>query len=167
MIEWLQNYSGVRSSGINAERDELNALRKEMAKYKQKYPDKNSEKDESEDEDHRAAGIGIEVGHFIEVLFWTEFVEEDVEDIYAALDDVVVLSSDDFLALLSEPDEVLFEEGFHLLNDVDDVGRNCVFFLAVFFEGDRPGFDDGLPAQMNRLHVDHAASWDCGWGGDC
>ena len=37
MIEWLQNFSGLKSSGPNMERIELENLRKEMAKYKTKY----------------------------------------------------------------------------------------------------------------------------------
>jgi hypothetical protein len=37
MIEWLQNYSGYKSAGINIERQELDLLRKEIAKYKKKY----------------------------------------------------------------------------------------------------------------------------------
>lgn len=37
MIEWLQNFSGLKSSVPNMERIELENLRKEMAKYKKKY----------------------------------------------------------------------------------------------------------------------------------
>jgi cAMP-dependent protein kinase regulator len=37
MIEWLQNFSGLKSQGPNMERTELENLRKEMAKYKKKY----------------------------------------------------------------------------------------------------------------------------------
>ena len=37
MIEWLQNFSGLKSNGPNMERTELENLRKEMARYKKKY----------------------------------------------------------------------------------------------------------------------------------
>jgi hypothetical protein len=37
MIEWLQNFSGLKSNGPNMERSELETLRKEMARYKKKY----------------------------------------------------------------------------------------------------------------------------------
>jgi hypothetical protein len=43
MIEWLQNFSGLKSMGPNMERIELENLRKEMAKYKKKYPDHEEE----------------------------------------------------------------------------------------------------------------------------
>ena len=43
MIEWLQNFSGLKSMGPNMERIELENLRKEMAKYKKKYPDDEEE----------------------------------------------------------------------------------------------------------------------------
>jgi len=39
MIEWLQNFSGLKSIGPNMERIELENLRKEMTKYKKKYPE--------------------------------------------------------------------------------------------------------------------------------
>ena len=37
MIEWLQNFSGLKTSGLNMERIELESLRKEMSKYQKKY----------------------------------------------------------------------------------------------------------------------------------
>jgi hypothetical protein len=43
MIEWLQNFSGHKSVGINMERQELENLRKEMAKYKKKYAKEDEE----------------------------------------------------------------------------------------------------------------------------
>ena len=43
MIEWLQNFSGLKTSGINMERMELESLRKEMAKYKKKYEKEDDE----------------------------------------------------------------------------------------------------------------------------
>jgi hypothetical protein len=43
MIEWLQNFSGYKSTGINMERQELENLRKEMAKYKKKYQKEDEE----------------------------------------------------------------------------------------------------------------------------
>lgn len=43
MIEWLQNFSGLKSGGINMERMELESLRKEMAKYKKKYEKEDEE----------------------------------------------------------------------------------------------------------------------------
>ena len=45
MIEWLQNFSGLKSMGPNMERIELENLRKEMAKYKKKYPEEEDEMD--------------------------------------------------------------------------------------------------------------------------
>lgn len=43
MIEWLQNFSGLKSIGPNMERIELENLRKEMAKYKKKYAKEDEE----------------------------------------------------------------------------------------------------------------------------
>jgi hypothetical protein len=43
MIEWLQNFSGLKSGGINMERIELESLRKEMTKYKKKYEKEDEE----------------------------------------------------------------------------------------------------------------------------
>jgi cAMP-dependent protein kinase regulator len=43
MIEWLQNFAGLKSSGPNMERIELDNLRKEMAKYKKKYAKEDEE----------------------------------------------------------------------------------------------------------------------------
>jgi cAMP-dependent protein kinase regulator len=56
MIEWLQNFSGLKSIGPNMERIELDNLRKEMAKYKKKYAKEDEEMavhsgSEDEDED--------------------------------------------------------------------------------------------------------------------
>lgn len=58
MIEWLQNFAGLKSSGPNMERIELDNLRKEMAKYKKKYAQEDQEmavhsesEEEEEDED--------------------------------------------------------------------------------------------------------------------
>jgi cAMP-dependent protein kinase regulator len=56
MIEWLQNYSGMKTSGPNMERVELENLRKEMNRYKKKYAKEDEEMavhsgSESEDED--------------------------------------------------------------------------------------------------------------------
>jgi hypothetical protein len=51
MIEWLQNFSGYKTSGVNIEREELDHLRKEMGKYKNKYEKEDEEmevKSESE-----------------------------------------------------------------------------------------------------------------------
>ncbi len=43
MIEWLQNFAGLKSSGPNMERIELKNLRKEMARYKAKYGKEDEE----------------------------------------------------------------------------------------------------------------------------
>ena len=43
MIEWLQNFSGLKSIGPNMERIELENLRKEMSKYKKKYAKEDEE----------------------------------------------------------------------------------------------------------------------------
>lgn len=58
MIEWLQNFAGLKSSGPNMERIELDNLRKEMAKYKKKYAKEDEEmavhsesEEEEQDED--------------------------------------------------------------------------------------------------------------------
>ncbi len=34
MIQWLQNYSGIKSSGENIEQTELENLRREVKRYK-------------------------------------------------------------------------------------------------------------------------------------
>jgi hypothetical protein len=43
MIEWLQNFAGLKSSGPNMERIELKNLRKEMSRYKAKYGKEDEE----------------------------------------------------------------------------------------------------------------------------
>jgi hypothetical protein len=43
MIEWLQNFSGLKTIGPNMERAELENLRKELAKYKKKYAKEDEE----------------------------------------------------------------------------------------------------------------------------
>jgi hypothetical protein len=43
MIEWLQNFCGVKSTGPNMERVELENLRKEISKYKKKYAKEDEE----------------------------------------------------------------------------------------------------------------------------
>lgn len=50
MIEWLQNFSGLKNHGINMERIELESLRKEMAKYKKKYEKEDDEMKVQSDE---------------------------------------------------------------------------------------------------------------------
>ena len=51
MIEWLQNFSGLKTSDLNMERTELSNLRKEMAKYKKKYAKDDQEMAVSSDSD--------------------------------------------------------------------------------------------------------------------
>lgn len=43
MIEWLQNFSGLKTMGPNMERIELLNLRKEMSRYKKKYAKEDEE----------------------------------------------------------------------------------------------------------------------------
>ena len=43
MIQWLQNYSGIKSSGENIEQVELENLRKEVKRYKKKYEQEDKE----------------------------------------------------------------------------------------------------------------------------
>ena len=53
MIQWLQNYSGIKSSGENIEQTELENLRKEVKRYKKKYEQEDKEMEvssESEDD---------------------------------------------------------------------------------------------------------------------
>ena len=53
MIQWLQNYSGIKSSGENIEQTELENLRKEVKRYKKKYEKEDKEMEvssESEDD---------------------------------------------------------------------------------------------------------------------
>lgn len=50
MIEWLQNFSGIRNSVMNVEKNELDSLRKEMAKYKKKYEKEDQEMKVESDE---------------------------------------------------------------------------------------------------------------------
>ena len=52
MIRWLQNYSGIQTTGENIEQTELENLRKEVKKYKKKYEQEDKEMEvSSEDED--------------------------------------------------------------------------------------------------------------------
>lgn len=43
MIQWLQNYAGIKSSGQNIEQAELENLRKEIKHYKKKYANEDKE----------------------------------------------------------------------------------------------------------------------------
>ena len=43
MIEWLQNFAGLKSAGPNMERLELKNLRQEMARYKKKFAKEDEE----------------------------------------------------------------------------------------------------------------------------
>jgi hypothetical protein len=118
-------------------------------------------------QDHRAAGVCVEVGHLVQVLFGTELVEEDVEYVYAALNQVVVHCRYYLFAFFSQPDQVFLEQALHLIDHVDDVWRNCSVFLPIFLECDRPCLDYRLPPQMHRLKVHHPASGNCGRGSHC
>jgi hypothetical protein len=51
MIEWLQSFSGYKSTGVNMERQELENLRKEMARYKKKYAKEDEEMEVKSDSD--------------------------------------------------------------------------------------------------------------------
>jgi len=65
MIDWLQNFSGLKTSGINMERVELESLRKEMAKYKKKYEKEDEEMKVNSDESVKK----IKKKHYIEISF--------------------------------------------------------------------------------------------------
>ena len=52
MIEWLQGFSGTKSSGINMERIELENLRKEISKYKNKYHEDHEMIVKTEESEH-------------------------------------------------------------------------------------------------------------------
>ena len=43
MIQWLQNYAGIKSTGENIEQAELENLRKEVKHYKKKYEKEDKE----------------------------------------------------------------------------------------------------------------------------
>ena len=51
MIQWLQNYSGIKSSGENIEQTELENLRKEVKRYKKKYEQEDKEMEVSSESD--------------------------------------------------------------------------------------------------------------------
>jgi hypothetical protein len=53
MIEWLQNFSGLKSVGPNMERIELENLRKEMSKHKKKFVTEDEEAAVHSDSDVR------------------------------------------------------------------------------------------------------------------
>ncbi len=46
------------------------------------------------------------------------------------------------------------------LNELGEIGNKSVIFL-----GSQPRGDEGLPAQVFNVQVDHASSADCGWRG--
>ena len=50
MIQWLQNYAGIKSSGQNIEQAELENLRKEIKHYKKKYANEDKEMEISSDD---------------------------------------------------------------------------------------------------------------------
>ena len=43
MIQWLQNYAGIKSTGENIEQAELENLRKEVKHYRKKYEKEDKE----------------------------------------------------------------------------------------------------------------------------
>lgn len=49
MIQWLQNYAGIKTSGQNIEQAELENLRKEVKRYKKKYEKEDKEMEVSSD----------------------------------------------------------------------------------------------------------------------
>jgi hypothetical protein len=53
MIEWLQSYSGHKTTGINMEKQELDNLRKEMTRYKKKYANVDEEMEVKSDSEVR------------------------------------------------------------------------------------------------------------------
>lgn len=50
MIQWLQNYAGIKSSGPNIEQAELENLRKEIKHYKKKYANEDKEMEVQSDD---------------------------------------------------------------------------------------------------------------------
>ena len=50
MIQWLQNYAGIKSSGQNIQQAELENLRKEIKHYKKKYANEDKEMEVSSDD---------------------------------------------------------------------------------------------------------------------
>jgi hypothetical protein len=97
MIEWLQNFSGLKSNGPNMERTELETLRKEMSKYKKRYA--------AEDEEMEIKSNASEVNHtnsrktpikktkkrLIKLLIieWTKLLRE-VKDLQSVLRSMVI-----------------------------------------------------------------------------
>lgn len=79
---------------------------------------------------------------------------------------VVIYSSNDLSALLSDKRKVFSEHEFHLFDNVDDVCWDGGFSFSLLFELNGPRVDDGLPAEVDGLEVDHAASGDCGRRGN-
>ena len=51
MIQWLQNYSGIKSTGENIEQTELENLRNEVKRYKKKYEKEDKEMEISSESD--------------------------------------------------------------------------------------------------------------------
>jgi hypothetical protein len=62
MIEWLQNYSGQNTKGVNMERTELENLRKEMARYKKKFAEEDAEQEVQSQSDVNYKQIKITIG---------------------------------------------------------------------------------------------------------
>ena len=46
MMQWLQNYTGLKTYGENIEISELNSLKKQLKYYKKKYGKKEKENNE-------------------------------------------------------------------------------------------------------------------------
>ena len=57
MIEWLQNFSGIKNTDVNMEKIELESLRKEMARYKKKYEKEDQEMKVESDDSVRKSNI--------------------------------------------------------------------------------------------------------------
>jgi hypothetical protein len=57
MIEWLQNFSGIKNTDVNMEKIELESLRKEMARYKKKYEKEDLEMKVESDDSVRKSNI--------------------------------------------------------------------------------------------------------------
>jgi hypothetical protein len=115
-------------------------------------------------------------------MLMTKLFKKDIKNIKAALNQIVVHSSDDLFAFLPEESEALFKHKPKFLDDVSGVSRNnnlfiCVLlFIFIFFffflfelilrEFNSPSINDGFPTKVHRLKVNHTASTNSGRGGN-
>lgn len=85
----------------------------------------------------------------------SQFIKKNIENVETTLNEIIILSSNDFFAFLSKESEVFFEHKSHFFNDIGNISRSnnlfAVFFLifsleTISFEFDCPSINYWFPS---------------------